>query len=65
MIKTNNTILTELHNIQDNLNALFNEFSKENAYEGYVDEKLGHIEQSCVYLREVTNKAIENSKETK
>lgn len=51
MIKVEKQMREEIFIMQDNLNALKCEFMKEEAYEGYVDEKLSHIEQCCKYFR--------------
>lgn len=51
MIKVEETMRDEIFIMQDNLNAIKCEFMRDEAYEGYIDEKLSHIEQCCKYFR--------------
>ena len=60
MIKTTPQVLDELYIIQDNLVAIRTEFNKGAAYDGYIDEKLSHIEEGCRYIRSMINKESEN-----
>ena len=62
MLEVDSQIKMIIANLNDKLNSITNECSKNKAYAGYIDEKLTSIEGDIKVLRSRVDKAKEDEK---